>query len=83
MCSVKLGENKFIHIDAPHLCVMEHESDELCNDGIYGKALCLYLKEQLVKIGYTIDWIVCEDWGWYLPAKVDEFTMGICVYGFA
>jgi len=77
-----LADNQFIEIDAPHLCVLENESDELNNDGIYGKALAEYLQTQLDGFGYAVPWVVCEDWGWYVPAEIDRFRMGICVYGF-
>ena len=77
-----LAGNQFIEIDAPHLCVLEGESDELCNDGIYGKALAKYLQSHLCSIGYGVPGIACEDWGWYVPAVIDEFQIGICVYGF-
>ncbi len=75
-------DNPFIEIDAPHLCVMEHESAELCNDGIYGKALAEYLQTKLTAQGYNVPSVVCEDWGWYVPAEIDGFRMAICVYGF-
>jgi len=77
-----LADNQFIEITAPHLCVMENESDELNNDGIYGKALAEYLQMHLGELNYAVPWIACEDWGWYVPAEIDRFRMGICVYGF-
>lgn len=61
---------------------MEGESAELCNDGIYGKALAEYLQSHLSSIGYGVRWVVCEDWGWYVSAEIDGFRMAICVYGF-
>ena len=61
---------------------MENESDVLCNDGIYGKALSEYLQFQLEKLGYSVPWVVCEDWGWYVPAELAGFRMALCVYGF-
>lgn len=61
---------------------MENESAELCNDGIYGKALAEYLQSKLASNGYDVPSVVCEDWGWYVPAKIDGFRMAICVYGF-
>ena len=77
-----MAENQFIEIEAPHLCVLEGESEELCNDGIYGKALAEYLQSHLSKMGYGVPWVACEDWGWYVPAEIDRFRMAICVYGF-
>ena len=77
-----MKSNQFIEIDAPHLCVMENESDELKNDGIYGKALAEYLQTQLKQLGYTVSCVACEDWGWHVLAEIDGFCMSICVYGF-
>ena len=77
-----MADNQFIEIDAPHLCVMEGESEELCNDGIYGKALAQYLQSHLISLGYDVPCIVCEDWGWYVPAETSGFRIALCVYGF-
>ena len=76
-----MDDNLFIEIEAPHLCVLENESEELINEGTYGKALSLYLQSKLSGLGYAVPWVVCEDWGWYVPAAIDGFRMGICVYG--
>ncbi len=64
------------------MCVMEGEADELCNDGIFGKALAEYLQSHLTSRGYRVPWVVCEDRGWYVPAEWEGFQMAICVYGF-
>lgn len=74
--------NQFIEVDAPELCVMEGEADELCNDGIYGKALAEYLRRHLIPMGYQVPDVVCEDWGWYVSAERDGVALDVCVYGF-
>lgn len=76
-----MAENQFIEIDAPHLGVTEDEFSELVNDGIYGKALAEYLQSRLSQFGYDVPWVVCEDWGWYVPAVTDGFQLDVCVYG--
>ncbi len=53
-----MSDNQFIEVDAPHLCVMENESEKLCKDGIYGKAMAEYLQAKLKKSGYIVSCVV-------------------------
>jgi hypothetical protein len=71
---------KFIHIRSSKFPVLPGEEEELVNDGIYGKALALYLQEQLSSRGYDAPLVCCEDWGWWVELKGGPFAFGLCVY---
>ncbi|MFT3870393.1 MAG: hypothetical protein QM715_18245 [Nibricoccus sp.] len=76
-----MPENPFIQIRAPFLGIMPGEEDELVNDGMYGKALALYLQKRLSEHGYRAPRIVCEDWGWWVTVADLPFSCGLCIYG--
>lgn len=71
----------FYHIHAPKFCVLAGEADELLNEGIYGKALSLYLQQQLTARGYDVPWIGSEDWGWCVSLDHPHFDLLLAVYG--
>jgi len=71
---------KFIHIRSAKFPILPGESDELVNEGMYGKALAQYLKRKLSERGYTAPFITCEDWGWWVELKDAPFTFGVCIY---
>ena len=56
---------------------MPGEEEELVNDGIYGKALSLYLREQLEAHDYKVTLQCAEDWGWYTELENKEFRLSI------
>ena len=60
--------------------ILPGEDDELVNENMYGKALCLYLQEQLSCAGINVPMYICEDWGWWVEVERAEFSMGLCVY---
>jgi hypothetical protein len=72
--------DKFIHIRSPKFPILPGEKEELVNDGMYGKALALYLQEKLKARGYDAPFICCEDWGWWVELKNTPFTFGVCIY---
>lgn len=76
-----MTSNPFLHIRSPKLRMMSDEDSELVNDGMYGKACALYLQSKLASRGYSIPFVVCEDWGWWVEVKGLDFTCGIGVYG--
>ncbi len=41
---------------------MPGEDDELVNEGMYGKACSQYLQANLACRGYSVPFVVCEDW---------------------
>jgi len=71
----------FIHIKSVKFPVLPGEEDELVNEGTYGKALALHLESRLKARSYNVEFICCEDWGWWVEIGGQPFTMGVCVYG--
>ena len=57
------------------------EEDELVNEGMFGKALALYLQETLPGAGYSVSSICAEDWGWWVGAEDQTGRLDVCVYG--
>jgi hypothetical protein len=72
--------NKFIHIRSPKFPILPEETEEMVNDGMYGKALALYLQERLKARGYDAPFICCEDWGWWVEVEGVPFAFGVCIY---
>ena len=71
---------KFIHIRSEKFPVLPGEDDEIVNDGMYGKALALYLQSKLSERGYQTPFVVAEDWGWWVEIANAPFTFGVCIY---
>ncbi|MCA3174187.1 MAG: hypothetical protein ING36_01405 [Burkholderiales bacterium] len=71
--------NKYIHLRSKKFPILPEEEDELVNPGMYGKALALYLQDQLKNRGYDASFICCEDWGWWIELKA-PFRFGVCIY---
>ena len=70
----------FIHIRSSKFPILPGEEAELVNDGLYGKALALYLQEKLNQHGCDSPFICCEDWGWWVELMTAPFALGICIY---
>ena len=73
--------NPFFHIRSTKLRILPGEDDELVNEGMYGKACAQYLQSNLATRGYSIPFVVCEDWGWWVEVEGLDFKCGIGVYG--
>ncbi len=72
--------SKFIHIRSNKFPVLPGEEDEVVNEGMYGKALALYLQSKLTERGYKTPFVVAEDWGWWVDIEGPPFTFGVCIY---
>jgi hypothetical protein len=72
--------NTCVAIETKIFPLLEGEEDELVNEGMYGKALCKYLNNKLPLAGIEVPFFCCEDWGWWIEVKDNEFKMGLCVY---
>ena len=60
--------------------ILEGEVEEIVNDGMYGKALCIYLQSRLPDAGIEAPSFICEDWGWWIDVIDGDFKIGLCVY---
>ncbi len=69
-----------VAIETKKFPILDGEDDELVNEGMYGKALCLYLEKELPLVGIEVPFFCCEDWGWWIEVKDDDFSLGLCVY---
>lgn len=69
-----------IEIHTDKFPILDGEKEELVNEGMYGKALCLYLQQKLPQIGVQVPSFCSEDWGWWIDAEINNFKMGLCLY---
>ncbi|MET1257655.1 hypothetical protein [Aliikangiella maris] len=51
--------------------------DEETNPGCYGKELGLWLCEEFTKLGYDVEELIPEDWGWCVMCSRDEYLLWI------
>ena len=56
----------------------EADEAELVNPGLGGRGLCLYVKQELEKLGLETSEPAAEDWGWRLELRFEgrRFWMG-------
>lgn len=69
-----------ILIETKKFPVLEGEEEEIVNEGMYGRALCLYLEKELPKLNINVTSFCCEDWGWWVDVNSNDVEMGLCVY---
>jgi hypothetical protein len=55
---------------------MAEEDDEV-NPGRYGKALALWLQQELTARGLRAGSLVAEDWGWSVPLENPTFRLWV------
>lgn len=60
--------------------ILDGEKDEIVNEGMFGKALCIYLEGRLTGKGIRVPFFCAEDWGWWLEVEDGDFKMGLCIY---
>jgi hypothetical protein len=51
--------------------------DEQTNPGIYGKALAGWLRGRLLELGYGVEEVIPEDWGWLVLCARDPYLLGV------
>ncbi len=71
---------KFIFMRSTKFPILPGEEEEIVNEGMYGKALALYLQGKLRERGYDVPFVCSEDWGWWVDIKSAPFPLGVCVY---
>lgn len=52
--------------------------EEQINPGIWGRRLAEYLVEKLASHGLATARMHPEDWGWYVPLRMDGRDLGVC-----
>ena len=67
-------------IESKKFPVLPGEDQEIANERLYGKALCLYLQSELPLAGINVPTFCHEDWSWWLEVKRGSFKMGLCIY---
>jgi hypothetical protein len=72
--------DKFILVKSSKFRVLPGEEKDLVNEGMYGKALAMYLQAKLGERGYEVPFFCCEDWGWWVELKNVPFDFGVCIY---
>ena len=55
----------------------DNEDDEVINPGRWGKRLAEYFRDELPSYGVSTEVILCEDWGWLVYIKNDDFPLWI------
>jgi hypothetical protein len=69
-----------IKIKTDKFPILEGEEEEIVNDNMYGKALCLYLERELPKLEIKVPFFCNEDWGWWLEVEDGDYSMALCIY---
>jgi len=67
-------------IETKKFPILDGERDEIINENMYGKSLCIYLEKNLPKAGIRVPYFCAEDWGWWLEVECNGFEMGLCIY---
>ena len=56
---------------------VEQGEDEETNPGLYGKQLASWLREQYSNMGYTVEDIIPEDWGWCVMCQREPYWLWV------
>lgn len=73
-------KNCVLKIESKKFPILDGEKDEIINENMYGKALCLYLEKKLPSVGVNVPFYCNEDWGWWLEVEENEWSMALCIY---
>lgn len=55
----------------------ENEDEETVNPNRWGKRLAEFVRDNLPSYGVATEDILCEDWGWLINTKNDDFPVWI------
>jgi hypothetical protein len=55
-----------------------YAKDELINPDLWGKRLAEYFVANLPAHGLVAGEPIAEDWGWYVPVKVNGTALALC-----
>jgi len=70
----------YIKIETDKFPVLPGEDSEVVNEGMYGKALCQYLENELPKYGVVVNFFCSEDWGWWVDITENDHRFGLLVH---
>ena len=59
---------------------MEPGEDEETNPRLYGRQLATWLRQRFVSLGYEVEDVIPEDWGWCVMCQRDPYLLFVgCV----
>ena len=56
---------------------IEPGEDEETNPGCYGRQLSHWLKDKFSKLGYEVEEVIPEDWGWCIMCSREPYALWI------
>lgn len=56
---------------------VETGEDQQTNPGIYGRQLANWLRGHLLQLGYPVEGVIAEDWGWCVMCQRDPYWLWI------
>lgn len=56
---------------------IDPQEDEETNPFCYGRALAVWIRARFVELGYSVEPIIAEDWGWCVMLSRDPFMLWI------
>lgn len=56
---------------------IEPGEDEETNPGIFGRKLAAWLRERFIEIGYPVEEVIAEDWGWCVMCSREPVLLWI------
>lgn len=60
--------------------IAPHEDDET-NPGLYGKELASWIRQRFAELGYGVEEVIAEDWGWLVLCSREPFLLGVSCVG--
>ena len=56
---------------------VEPGEDEQTNPGLYGRQLSNWLRKKFIEIGYNVEEVIPEDWGWCVMCSRDPYMLWV------
>lgn len=69
-----MAQSPLLEFDSSAFAVVPGEDAET-NPGVYGKALALWLAEQLRTAGLSVGDVIAEDFGWCVPVASEPHSL--------
>ena len=65
------------HLRSSKFPIQPREEEEITNPGTYGQALAEYMQKSLQARDYSVPFICCEDFGWWVEVKLERTSVGV------